>query len=176
VAAELTFPRHRQATAKDGSIVIARYRRRLSPSARAVASSPKTSVRTRTVASLHAFVTGHVEPRGNGLSPTYSRATAGSVSSATSTTCAASDRTSLPRKPGPLPLGVHRVSSLAELLAGLQPTRDGGLGAPRQLADGMRAPLQCRKFRSRGLVLYRALKLAVLHLPARHPDIVVGEG
>jgi hypothetical protein len=130
------------ATVKDGSIVIARCRRDLSPSAHAVAPLPKASVRTRTVASLHAFVTGHVEPKGNGLSPTHGRATAGSVSSATSTTRAASGRKSSPRKPGPLPLGVHQVSALAELVAGLQPTRDGGLGAPRKLAVGMSAPLQ----------------------------------
>jgi transposase-like protein len=123
-------------------------------------------------ASLHPFVTGHVEPgatvitdawqgyRGiDGLGYTHDRR---------------SQRAARARgdDPGELLPGVHRVASLAKRW--LLGTHQGSVDEEhlQSYLNEFAFRFNRRRSRSRGLVFYRVLELAVAHDPVRYRDLV----
>ena len=123
-------------------------------------------------ASLHPFVTGHVEPgatvitdawqgyRGiDGLGYAHDRR---------------SQRAARARgdDPGELLPGVHRVASLAKRW--LLGTHQGSAGDAhlQSYLNEFAFRFSRRRSRSRGLVFYRVLELAVAHDPVRYRDLV----
>ena len=126
-------------------------------------------------ASLHPFVTAHVEPGATVITDAwqgYSR-----ISELGYVHHRRSQRAARARgeDPGELLPGVHRVASLAKrwLLVIHQGAADQA--HLDSYLNEFVFRFNRRNSRSRGLVFYRVLELAVGHLPVRYRDIVVGE-
>ena len=123
-------------------------------------------------ASLHPFVTGNVEPGATVITDGW-RATAGS-SGLGYTHERRSQRAARARgeDPGELLPGVHRVASLAKRW--LLGTHQGSV-EPAHLQSYLNEfvfRFNRRRSRSRGMVFYRVLELAVGHDPVRYRDLV----
>ena len=125
-------------------------------------------------ASLHPFVTAHVE-EGSTLVTDAWQGYSG-IEKLGYARDARSQRAAKARgeDPGSLLPGVHRVASLAKRwLASTHQGRVDDAHLPSYL-DEFVFRFNRRKSRSRGLVFYRLLELAVGHEPVRYHDIAVG--
>jgi transposase-like protein len=126
-------------------------------------------------ASLHPFVTAHVEPGATVITDAWQGYSG--ISELGYVHDRRSQRAARARgeDPGELLLGVHRVASLAKRWL---------LGTHQGAADQAHLDSYLNEFvfrfnrrnsRSRGLVFYQVLELAVGHVPVRYHDIVLGE-
>ena len=126
-------------------------------------------------ASLHPFVTGHVEPGATVITDAwmgyYGLAGLGYVHQRRSQRAARARGDD----PGELLPAVHRVASLARRW--LLSTRQGSVGEAhlQSYLDEFVFRFNRRRSRSRGLVFYRLLELAVGHDPVRYRDLVAGK-
>jgi len=101
------------------------------------------------------------------------RVTAGSTHSATRTSGAASAARARGEDPGQLLPGVHRIASLAKRW--LLGTHQGSVDAAhlQSYLNEFAFRFNRRRSRSRGMLFYRLLELAVGHPPVRYRDLVV---
>jgi hypothetical protein len=126
-------------------------------------------------ASLHPFVTGHVEPGATVISDAwmgyYGLAGLGYVHQRRSQRAARARGDD----PGELLPAVHRVASLAKRW--LLSTHQGSVEEAhlQSYLDEFVFRFNRRRSRSRGLVFYRVLELAVRHEPVRYRNIVAGK-
>ena len=126
-------------------------------------------------ASLHPFVTGHVEPGATVITDAWmgyhGLAGLGYVHERRSQRAARARG----EDPGELLPAVHRVASLAKRW--LLSTHQGSVEEAhlQSYLDEFVFRFNRRRSRSRGLVFYRLLELAVGHDPVRYHDIVAGK-
>jgi transposase-like protein len=126
-------------------------------------------------ASLHPFVTGHVEPGATVITDAWmgyhGLARLGYVHQRRSQRAARARGDD----PGELLPAVHRVASLAKRW--LLSTHQGSVEEThlQSYLDEFVFRFNRRRSRSRGLVFYRVLELAVRHEPARYRNIVAGK-
>jgi transposase-like protein len=123
--------------------------------------------------SLHPFVTDHVEPGATVV--TDARQGYGGIEGLGYTRVRPSERAARLRGDDPYGLlpGVHRVAALAKRW--LLGTHQGSVDPAHLQAylDEFVFRFNRRRSRSRGLVFYRVLELAVGHEPVRYRDLVV---
>ena len=126
-------------------------------------------------ASLHPFVTDHVEPGAtvitDGWQGYHGLEKLGYVHDRRSQRAARARG----EDPGALLPAVHRVASLAKRW--LLGTHQGSV-EPAHLASYLKEfvfRFNRRRSRSRGMVFYRALELAVAHEPVRYQDLIVAQ-
>jgi len=126
-------------------------------------------------ASLHPFVTAHVEPGVTVVTDAWQGYSG--IDRLGYTHDRRSQRAAKARgeDPGALLPGVHRVASLAKRW--LLSTHQGAVNQAHLAAylDEFVFRFNRRKSRSRGLLFYRVLELAVAHNPVRYSDITAGE-
>lgn len=124
-------------------------------------------------ASLHAFVTDHVEPGARVITDAWQGYRG--LGKLGYTHEPRSQRAARARgeDPGELLPAVHRVASLAKRW--LLGTHQGSVDAAHLPAylDEFVFRFNRRRSRSRGLVFYRVLELAVAHEPVRYEDLIV---
>jgi len=124
--------------------------------------------------SLHTFVTNHVEPGATVITdgwPSYQGlANLGYVHHPRSQRAAKA----LGEDPGELLPAVHRVASLIKRW--LLGTHQGSVDAAHlpSYLDEFVFRFNRRRSRSRGMVFYRVIQLAVAHDPVRYRDLIVG--
>jgi transposase-like protein len=132
-------------------------------------------LRDGSAASLHPFVTGHVEPGSRVITDAWmgyhGLAGAGYVHERRSQRAARARGDD----PGELLPAVHRVASLAKRW--LLSTHQGSVDEAhlQRYLDEFVFRFNRRRSRNRGLVFYRVLELAVGHGPVRYHDIVAGK-
>lgn len=124
-------------------------------------------------ASLHPFVTGHVEPGATVITDAWQGYSG--ISKLGYTHEPRSQRAARARgeDPGELLPGVHRVASLVKRW--LLGTHQGSVGEAhlQSYLNEFLFRFNRRRSRSRGLVFFRVLELAVAHDPVRYRDLVV---
>jgi len=126
-------------------------------------------------ASLHPFVTAHVEPGSTVITDAWQGYTG--IDTLGYARDRRSQRAARARgeDPGELLPGVHRVASLAKRW--LLSTHQGSVDEAhlQSYLDEFVFRFNRRRSRSRGLVFYRLLELAVGHDPVRYRDLVAGK-
>jgi transposase-like protein len=124
-------------------------------------------------ASLHPFVTEHVEPGATVITDAWQGYTG--IDKLGYTRDRRSQRAARARgeDPGELLPGVHRVASLAKRW--LLGTHQGSVDEAhlQSYLNEFVFRFNRRRSRSRGLVFYRVLELAVAHDPVRYADLVI---
>ena len=124
-------------------------------------------------ASLHPFVTEHVEPGATVITDAWQGSTG--IDKLGYTRDRRSQRAARARgeDPGGLLPGVHRVASLAKRW--LLGTHQGSVDEAhlQSYLNECVFRFNRRRSRSRGLVFYRVLELAVAHDPVRDSDLVI---
>ena len=128
---------------------------------------------TRSAASLHPFVTDHVEPGATVITDAWQGYRG--INELGYTRDRRSQRAARLRgeDPGELLPGVHRVAVVGQTVAPGHPPGFGRRRAPAELPRRVRVPVQPSPSRSRGLVFYRVLELAVGHEPVRYHDLIL---
>ena len=124
-------------------------------------------------ASLHAFITDHVEPGSHVITDGWSAYRGIGQLGYIHEPRNQSDARRRGEDPGALLPGVHRVASLAKRW--LLGTHQGSV-TPAHLGEYLAEfvfRFNRRSSRSRGMLFYRVLELGVAHAPVRYRDIVV---
>jgi hypothetical protein len=124
-------------------------------------------------ASLHPFVTEHVEPGTRVITDGWQGYRG--IDKLGYTHEPRSQRAARARgeDPGELLPAVHRVALVGQAMAARHPPGFGRRGAPAEsYLDEFVFRFNRRRSRSRGMVFYRVLELAVAHAPVRYRDLV----